>query len=200
MHAYHDRDLLLRELGFASYSHYLGGELWKSIRARVITAAKGKCFCGRRAEQVHHQDYRRETLIGSDLTALVAICARCHRKIELSRSGNKRTLEEANRRLSELRSGDTDRKKRKVRIRVKCARCDKKATKGSLYCRPCSRLARFGREHKDSVYLPLCQGRDCTHQAAIGKDYCRIHASNPSLSLKEYMAARKKIRKAGIRI
>jgi|3_EtaG_2_1085321.scaffolds.fasta_scaffold22079_5 hypothetical protein len=95
--AYHERDDLLRELGYPSYQDYLASDLWQSIRSKVLNKAKGKCsICRRRAFQVHHTEYSRECLEGNQPKSLYAICGRCHEDIEFDRDGFKRKLEEAN--------------------------------------------------------------------------------------------------------
>ena len=206
MQLYEDRNTLLRSIGYTDYAHYLGSELWKGLRA-VVLAASPHCPCGRPATQVHHQDYAHATLTGEDLSTLLAVCARCHKKIELTRKGKKRSPAEVQERCDNLiREGNDPVVSSKPAKRVTkhpkraCVICGGKPKNGSCYCRPCLRESKHGKRHFDSVHLPKCKGKDCTHQAAIGKDYCRIHEVEPSLSLKAYQAFKKKARQAGIRI
>jgi hypothetical protein len=192
MNAYEKRDLLLVELGYGNYSNYLGSELWKGIRTRVLRG-KLKCFCLRKAGQIHHRNYSRKTLVGESLKDLVPLCGHCHKKIETDRDGAKRSLSGANRRLKELVEQQSKRVK-------KCARCGNKPMKMAAYCRPCIRFNRFGAEGFPSADLSICAGKDCTHQAAIGKRYCRIHEVQPELSLGEYRAFVKRARRIGVRL
>ena len=60
------------------YSEYLNSDQWKSIKAKVITRAKGKCEgCNNETSlEVHHKTYER---IGMELMIdLVALCKYCH--------------------------------------------------------------------------------------------------------------------------
>lgn len=100
---YRRRDLALRELGFSSYSEYLGSPLWKDIRRRTLDRDGCRCVaCGGPALQVHHRSYSKAVLLGFDLAFLVSICGECHRGIEVSRSGKKLTLADANARLNTI--------------------------------------------------------------------------------------------------
>lgn len=54
------------------------------------------CACHRKAKQVHHLNYLEDTLRGVDIDALVAICGRCHKAIEIGPNGGKRQLVFAN--------------------------------------------------------------------------------------------------------
>lgn len=85
------RAKILRSLGFASYRAYLKSPLWKAIR-RLVFAKKGsRCvLCGRKAQQIHHRRYDRQTLLGAILTWLEPICIPCHETIELKPNGRKR--------------------------------------------------------------------------------------------------------------
>lgn len=50
-------------------------KLWQSIRERVLERDRGECqCCGRKAEQVHHRDYRPRVLSGEDIDPLVSVC------------------------------------------------------------------------------------------------------------------------------
>jgi 5-methylcytosine-specific restriction endonuclease McrA len=65
-----------------NYEAYLESDLWTDIRSRVLDAAGHRCACcPSKATQVHHRDYRPRVLSGEDLTPLVPICKRCHRRV-----------------------------------------------------------------------------------------------------------------------
>lgn len=80
---YEYRNENLKKLGFKNYQSYLRSELWKSIRSRVLQNAKFRCIrCRKKATQVHHRAYDMATLRGDELSALTAVCDRCHKKAE----------------------------------------------------------------------------------------------------------------------
>lgn len=85
----------LAALGFSSYSQYLASDLWSGIRTRVLDRAVC-AVCGRLPGQVHHLRYDAETMTGRDVTGLLPICYRCHRRVEFCH-GKKRTFEAARR-------------------------------------------------------------------------------------------------------
>jgi hypothetical protein len=65
------------------YQAYLRQPLWQAIRERVLTAAGYECACcDNRATDVHHRDYRPNVMSGEDLSPLVALCRKCHRKVD----------------------------------------------------------------------------------------------------------------------
>jgi hypothetical protein len=101
---YEDRKQILLKLGYKSYRDYLKGPIWKTIRIKVLERHRYRCWCCRSyATSVHHRRYDRKTLLGQDLTGLVAICDSCHHYIEFGRNGKKQTLEAANYRLLVIR-------------------------------------------------------------------------------------------------
>lgn len=108
--AYSERDALLGSMGFATYSEYLGSDLWKSIRGRALSFYGRRCrVCGKaRRIQVHHEAYTEANLSGASMEGLKVICERHHRKAEYSR-GRKVSLAIANARLEAM-----SRKKRKL--------------------------------------------------------------------------------------
>jgi 5-methylcytosine-specific restriction endonuclease McrA len=69
------------------YQAYLNSPKWKNKRLKVLMRAKFKCEQCKKAQatQVHHLTYKRlgkGDNIGSEpLSDLLAVCARCHRKI-----------------------------------------------------------------------------------------------------------------------
>lgn len=101
---YEERDAVLRAIGFASYSDYLKSRKWARIRNRVLKK-RGKCACcGDTANEVHHKDYRQQTMIGADLSGLVPVCSACHDIAEFNSDGSKATLAAANRSIDMLSS------------------------------------------------------------------------------------------------
>jgi len=93
--AYAARDLLLVEAGYLSYREYLLSDTWWDIRAAVLDARYYCETCESRASQVHHVVYNHENLFGNtNHPSLVALCRRCHRWLEFSRS-KKGTIEDA---------------------------------------------------------------------------------------------------------
>lgn len=109
MTPYEQRNMTLRRMGFASYEDYLASPLWKSIRKRVMKAAKGRChICGDPANNVHHTSYKQKILEGKTLAGLVPLCRTCHEIGEFDTSGKKQTLKQANARLKLCRGWDHD--------------------------------------------------------------------------------------------
>ena len=105
---YHQRNLLLKELGFvddrnrASYFHYLQSKLWHGIRKRAYRIHGRNCkLCPHRATLVHHLSYSRAVLMGHDLTQLAPLCKICHNRVEM-RKGRKRKLVSAQLRYTTL--------------------------------------------------------------------------------------------------
>ncbi len=93
---YHQRDAVLRTMGFRSYVAYLRSPLWRYIRAGVMLAHARRCvLCPRRARVVHHLSYARVVLTGADTTKLAPLCNGCHKRVELGQGGRKRTFFEA---------------------------------------------------------------------------------------------------------
>lgn len=72
--------VLLRELGFRSYAEYLASPLWRSIRQRVYEAKGRVCLACEIniAEDIHHDRYDRDTLMGRSLKHLRPLCRHCH--------------------------------------------------------------------------------------------------------------------------
>jgi 5-methylcytosine-specific restriction endonuclease McrA len=83
MDAYAERNGILRSLGFGSYAEYLKSPMWRGIRERVMARSRWKCRkCGCRAKQVHHVRYTWSNLSGKSLWCLMALCRKCHKKVE----------------------------------------------------------------------------------------------------------------------
>ena len=73
------------------YQSYLRTVLWKSIRDWVLKSQDGNCaLCDSRALEVHHHDYDEATLWGVNAEGLVALCERCHHRLEFTKVGEKR--------------------------------------------------------------------------------------------------------------
>lgn len=102
MNAYAARNRILKALGFASYEAYLASRLWASIRHHQLVEHPECWGCGVAAKEVHHGNYREETLRGICTKALYSICNRCHRAIEWS-GKQKLCPAAATRRLREIR-------------------------------------------------------------------------------------------------
>lgn len=71
---------LLQSLGFDSYSAYLASPLWRSIRRRVYEAKGRVCLACEinAADDIHHDRYDRDTLMGRTLKHLRPLCRHCH--------------------------------------------------------------------------------------------------------------------------
>jgi hypothetical protein len=94
-YSYADRNALLKELGYSSYAEYLKGELWQAIRAKVFAVKGTDCFlCGMRANQVHHNRYSKDALLGLSTKHLKPVCGVCHEDIEFN-GQSKNTLSRA---------------------------------------------------------------------------------------------------------
>lgn len=92
--AYNARREILKSLGFELYKDYLESDLWLGIRSKVLDAFPFcRICCWYFAKQVHHQNYRIETMSGKDVSGLIALCSRCHRRIEFSHR-NKRSFQD----------------------------------------------------------------------------------------------------------
>lgn len=114
MNVWQLRAVNVAKLGFASYQDYLGSDLWRRIRESVLIRANYRCQAcrSRRANQVHHRDYRLATLAGKTLAGLTAICRKCH---ELGSVENAIVLTPfvTNARLGEIRRKKRTRRQRK---------------------------------------------------------------------------------------
>ncbi len=99
---YTHRNNLLRNLGLGCYGDYLNSNPWKIIRRRVLERDKYKCRgCGGEAWMVHHRDYEKDTLLGTRIDNLSAICGPCHKAIEFI-GETKTTVKQANELLEKL--------------------------------------------------------------------------------------------------
>jgi hypothetical protein len=82
---YRERNRNIRAMGFKDYADYLKSDLWKGIRARVLSERPFCKGCGKDATQVHHSAYRKKDLEGRDLRRLHSTCGGCHFKAEFRR-------------------------------------------------------------------------------------------------------------------
>ncbi len=81
------------------YERYLRSTLWKTIRGWVLERDKKTCqVCLHKSwnptkdgMDVHHRDYELDTLEGKNSSALIALCRKCHERVEYFPNGNKRT-------------------------------------------------------------------------------------------------------------
>ncbi len=130
MNAYQRRDFRLREMGFSSYGQYLSSPIWYWIRQYVL---KGKCVrCKKNlATQLHHKNYKRDTLEGRDTTGLLPVCRDCHENAEVDDEGNKRGLKFVNQMMN--LSPD-------IIFKRKCRYCGCDCNRAS--CLPCRRIHR----------------------------------------------------------
>jgi hypothetical protein len=122
--SYADRDKLLKELGYESYSEYRDTDLWKKeIRLRVLEKFNNTCYMCKKTKnnnlQVHHCKYTKKNLTGESIEDLTCLCNSCHYKAEYiyrgkKRPAEKRSLEAANKYIEDRASGKKSlRKKRK---------------------------------------------------------------------------------------
>lgn len=99
---YQQRNSLLLELGYKSYSQYLRSDKWAEIRGLKLQRDP-ECFgCRKPARQVHHGKYTKENLLGDTARDLYSVCKRCHMKIEFTPEGYKRSPKDATDRLKWL--------------------------------------------------------------------------------------------------
>lgn len=87
------RAQILKALGFRTYRAYLKSALWARIRATVFAVKGTLCLVclTRRAMQVHHRRYDRDTMLGINIAYLMPICIECHEAIEFKLDGTKRS-------------------------------------------------------------------------------------------------------------
>jgi 5-methylcytosine-specific restriction endonuclease McrA len=81
---------------YKTYEEYLASDLWKHIRGAVIRRDNRRCrICRKRGSQVHHLSYAKNVMEGRALDKLVLLCRRCHKRVEFTTSGRKRSVSEA---------------------------------------------------------------------------------------------------------
>lgn len=140
MKEYRKRNEKLPLLGYSTYREYLGSPEWAVIRADKLRRFPDCLLCQNPACQVHHLNYRDDTLLGLNNRGLVTLCRGCHEGIEFD-GGRKRTMPEANRFLrakaqelgrhrwlemeAKSRVGDRTRNKKIRKASKVCIRCKK---------------------------------------------------------------------------
>lgn len=133
---YEDRNIIIKDMGYANYHDYLASPLWIEIRDRVYTEKGGKCIvCENIAQVIHHRGYGRDVLEGKTLSPLVPLCHKCHKNIEFTENDIKRSLNEVDAKLMVLL---TSRHRKKPKVLGKCITCGKEAKKGEVKCRKCT--------------------------------------------------------------
>jgi 5-methylcytosine-specific restriction endonuclease McrA len=114
----------LTELGFSSYQAYLNSELWNGIHNAVMDRDSRTCgICRQTANHVHHFSYTQPVLLGLELDQLVSLCAQCHRRLEFTINGYKRTPTETRIHF--------DRRRKRAKARIKKIRRQERKGKPS---------------------------------------------------------------------
>lgn len=91
---------VLKSLGYNNYKEYVAGIRWADIRDKVFRTKGKKCIvCTRNATVIHHREYSKEVLEGTNITPLEPLCWDCHNTIEYDKRGNKIDLVAANNKL-----------------------------------------------------------------------------------------------------
>lgn len=164
MKDYRKRNERLPLLGYASYREYLASPEWAEIRAVKLRRFPDCLLCRKSACQVHHLNYRDDTLLGLNNRGLVTLCRDCHEGIEFD-GVRKRTMPEANRILrakaqelgrhrwlemeSKSRAGDRKRNKSFNKAKKICIRCKKNRRSpgaDSSFCNQCQSGMRKNRK------------------------------------------------------
>lgn len=95
MKAYEQRRNNVIDCGYEGYKAYLASDEWKVIREKKLHRHPKCILCDKASTQVHHLNYKIETLLGMFPLSLVAMCGDCHHSIEFDGT-EKRTLQQAN--------------------------------------------------------------------------------------------------------
>ena len=171
---YADRNTILRKMAFRDYREYLTSALWKNIRRAVLAKHHTCRLCNRASEIVHHREYTEANLRGRSAAGLVALCHRCHKRIEVE-NGVKLPPDETDRRLKIWLSD------------WKCRKCGKKFRPNprapTMICRPCENPRYMKAEVKRQQRIAKTERRNqnraiciiCGHYAKNGTDRCRGH-------------------------
>jgi hypothetical protein len=134
--SYTNRNDILSDLGYSNYLEYLSSDLWKHTSKSFLIINPNCCICLTKANQVHHTKYTTENLLGISYDGLVPICYKCHYKCEFTKDKVKRSLQEANNRMSQLikRRSNVEKSPHKF---VKCSLCHeiRRITKRCRKCR-----------------------------------------------------------------
>ena len=111
--AYHKRNLILKEIGFQSYSAYLKSDTWAELKAFVLRKSPNCFACSRKATQVHHRFYSKLVLQGKSDAGLYAVCGSCHYHSEFREHDHlKLTPKQATTKLKQLKTWRVKRKQR----------------------------------------------------------------------------------------
>jgi 5-methylcytosine-specific restriction endonuclease McrA len=114
----------LTKLGFSTYQDYLNSDLWNGIRNAVMDRDSRTCgICRQTANHVHHFSYTQSVLLGLELDQLVSLCTQCHRRLEFTINGYKRTPTETR--------GLYDRRRKRAKARIKKMRRQERKGKPS---------------------------------------------------------------------
>lgn len=109
-----NEDFVSSPVIYSSYEEYLASDLWKHIRTEIRKRDKGKCrICRARGRDVHHLSYDKKVMEGRRLDLLVLLCRPCHKRIEFTRKGEKRTVDQAAHEYRRLASKPRKRRKKK---------------------------------------------------------------------------------------
>lgn len=91
-----DPSFVPKPITYASYEEYLASDLWQHIRKTVWKRDRGRCrACRAKGSDVHHLSYETEVMEGKRLDLLVLLCRPCHKRVEFTRKGQKRSVQEA---------------------------------------------------------------------------------------------------------
>lgn len=87
------------------YQDYLGSEVWKSIRQKILDRDGYRCrICGKRTCVVHHRNYDSATMSGDSLDSLISLCRGCHKSVHRDEHGKRHGILETERKLVKLLS------------------------------------------------------------------------------------------------
>lgn len=89
-----ERSVVLAELGFSSYKHYLASPAWDIIRRAVLFRDEATCrsylVCPTGTLlQAHHLAYSRAALLGVNPSLIVTLCKEHHRHCEFNRDARR---------------------------------------------------------------------------------------------------------------
>jgi hypothetical protein len=89
--SYAHRSVVLSNLGFASYLHYLNSPMWQFVRQKAFKDKGRVCHCCKDAPatQIHHSRYDIRSMNGSCTHDLWPLCAACHHYGEFWPNGAK---------------------------------------------------------------------------------------------------------------
>ena len=126
-------------VGFDSYAEYLRSDIWAAIKARLMFKSNGNrryCkVCNKKpAHTLHHLSYSIPVLLGKESNQLIPICAGCHKAIEFTSGGSKRTdgksVASAMKSRIQRRRGKRATVKLRKKFSLKCRICRKGSGNG----------------------------------------------------------------------